>query len=310
MSSGDQTRKIQVTRTIQKEMHGDVLVSESITEFKDVGECDSSSGFFTGFTLVDPAKLQADFEADEEEEEEVVVKVHGEVHPGITCDGCKSKEVRGFRYKCTTCQDYDLCGRCEAKGLHPEHNMIRISSLAKEEEKKEVVKPQPKEEVKPKPKEETAEERAERECGSWAAAGLRSHNAYRRKHGAQPLTLTKHLCDFSQEWANRLARENRMYHRQGSSYGENIYMCSTSPHYPAQDKATDATDAWYSEVRNYSYGSGFSMSTGHFTQVVWKGTRELGIAKAAGHGCVYIVASYNPPGNMQGAFGQNVSPPS
>ena len=36
--------------------------------------------------------------------------------------------VAGFRYKCVTCSDYDLCGRCETKGLHPGHNMIRIPS--------------------------------------------------------------------------------------------------------------------------------------------------------------------------------------
>jgi len=51
----------------------------------------------------------------------------GESHPGVTCDGC-NKPVVGFRYKCVQCPDYDLCGRCETKGLHPEHNMMRIAS--------------------------------------------------------------------------------------------------------------------------------------------------------------------------------------
>jgi hypothetical protein len=51
----------------------------------------------------------------------------GEVHPGVTCDGCE-KPVAGFRYKCVQCADYDLCGRCENKGIHPGHNMMRIAS--------------------------------------------------------------------------------------------------------------------------------------------------------------------------------------
>lgn len=51
----------------------------------------------------------------------------GEEHPGVVCDGC-DKPVTGFRYKCVQCPDYDLCGKCETKGLHSEHNMMRISA--------------------------------------------------------------------------------------------------------------------------------------------------------------------------------------
>jgi sequestosome 1 len=51
----------------------------------------------------------------------------GVAHPGVTCDGC-DQPVVGFRYKCVQCPDYDLCGRCEAKKIHPGHNMMRISA--------------------------------------------------------------------------------------------------------------------------------------------------------------------------------------
>jgi len=51
----------------------------------------------------------------------------GEEHPGVVCDGC-DKPVKGFRYKCVQCADYDLCGKCETKGLHPGHNMMRIAA--------------------------------------------------------------------------------------------------------------------------------------------------------------------------------------
>merc|ERR1711944_7741 len=51
----------------------------------------------------------------------------GEEHFGVTCDSCDGS-IRGFRYKCMVCPDYDLCGSCESKGIHPGHNMIRIAS--------------------------------------------------------------------------------------------------------------------------------------------------------------------------------------
>ena len=43
--------------------------------------------------------------------------------------------------------------------------------------------------------------------------------------------------------------------------------------------------------------------------VVWAGSSELGIARAYSNGNLYIVANYNPGGNMQGDFAENVLPP-
>jgi len=53
-----------------------------------------------------------------------------QVHPGVTCDGCEGP-VLGPRYKCLTCADYDLCGSCEARGLHVQHKMIRLPAPCK-----------------------------------------------------------------------------------------------------------------------------------------------------------------------------------
>ena len=49
---------------------------------------------------------------------------------------------------------------------------------------------------------------------------------------------------------------------------------------------------------------------GHFTQVVWKGSKEIGVGKAQGRdGKTIVVASYRPAGNMVGSFRDNVLPP-
>jgi len=48
------------------------------------------------------------------------------------------------------------------------------------------------------------------------------------------------------------------------------------------------------------------MNTGHFTQLVWKGTLKVGMARSrCGN---FIFANYFPAGNMQGQFQQNVFP--
>lgn len=46
-------------------------------------------------------------------------------HHDILCDNCK-KTIIGFRYKCVTCADYDLCPKCEMQETHTHHYMIRI----------------------------------------------------------------------------------------------------------------------------------------------------------------------------------------
>ena len=62
-----------------------------------------------------------------------------------------------------------------------------------------------------------------------------------------------------------------------------------------------ATDMWYEEISNPGYNfndPGFSNGTGHFTQVVWKGSTKLGCGIAG----MYVCCRYSPPGNYMGQF--------
>ncbi|CAH2987230.1 unnamed protein product [Chilo suppressalis] len=46
-------------------------------------------------------------------------------HQDIICNNC-SNTIIGFRYKCVTCVDYDLCPKCEMSETHAQHYMLRI----------------------------------------------------------------------------------------------------------------------------------------------------------------------------------------
>ncbi|CAG0896751.1 unnamed protein product [Darwinula stevensoni] len=51
-----------------------------------------------------------------------------DVHDGVTCSSCRGP-VRGNRYKCLECKDFDLCSSCEASGTkHSQHSFIRLPS--------------------------------------------------------------------------------------------------------------------------------------------------------------------------------------
>jgi Ca2+-binding EF-hand superfamily protein len=51
----------------------------------------------------------------------------GFIHRGVTCNHCNSSPIRGIRYKCSNCADYDICDACESLEIHHKsHIMIKI----------------------------------------------------------------------------------------------------------------------------------------------------------------------------------------
>lgn len=43
---------------------------------------------------------------------------NGCVHRGCQCNSCGMAPIRGVRYRCVNCADFDLCETCESQGMH------------------------------------------------------------------------------------------------------------------------------------------------------------------------------------------------
>jgi len=142
---------------------------------------------------------------------------------------------------------------------------------------------------------------------------VRSMNAYRATHRVTSLRHNAELTTTAQRWAEGLARKNDLGHSsntyKGEPLGENCFRKSTSD---GRDvSASKAVDSWYSEVKNYNFRSNSGSKTGHFTQVVWKDSREVGVGRATtrdGKTCI-VVANFYPAGNYRGQNAENVFPP-
>ena len=46
------------------------------------------------------------------------------IHKGITCSNCKAPDIKGIRYKCASCSNYNLCETCEALNTHDNHHIF------------------------------------------------------------------------------------------------------------------------------------------------------------------------------------------
>lgn len=127
---------------------------------------------------------------------------------------------------------------------------------------------------------------------------LDTHNTWRRQAGVQPLTWSPQLANYAQEWATKLLQENRFEHRPKNQYGENLAAASGQQLSPER-----VVTMWGEEVQDYNYATNTckpGKMCGHYTQIVWRKSQQVGCGMARGNGREVWVCNYNPPGNYVG----------
>lgn len=73
-----------------------------------------------------------------------------------------------------------------------------------------------------------------------------------------------------------MAKKNKLKHRKKNKFGENLALGTGSTY-----NVEAAVQSWYDEMEHYDYKNhGFSTNTGHFSQVVWQGSNQLGVGVA------------------------------
>ena len=109
--------------------------------------------------------------------------------------------------------------------------------------------------------------------------------------------------------------ENNKFEHSTTSYGENLYKAITSS---TSYSTGQASNLWYDEEKLYDYDnadpspSNF-LDVGHFTQMIWKKSERVCFACARAvqdnRNIYIVVANYDPAGNVQGQFTENVPRP-
>ncbi|CAH8430983.1 unnamed protein product [Schistosoma turkestanicum] len=138
---------------------------------------------------------------------------------------------------------------------------------------------------------------------------LDEHNRLRALHGCPPLKYDARLAREAQSWTEYLARMKIIKHSMCVGYGENLAYAQSSG--KAEMSGIQATQNWYNEIHDHNFNKQYQSHSGHFTQVVWKNTSRagFGIQKSIDGHHVYIVGRYEPAGNIQGQFQENVPQP-
>lgn len=133
---------------------------------------------------------------------------------------------------------------------------------------------------------------------------LNVHNAERAAFGAQPLEWSPALAANARGHAEEMARTGRLAHASRAGRGderENVNQGMIGWN-------TDRMMAnWLRERTNFVPGAFPNVSrtgrwddVGHFSQIIWPTTEEVGCGLAAGNGFQWLVCRYSPGGNRDG----------
>ena len=53
-----------------------------------------------------------------------IINKTSSIHKGIKCNECGINDIKGIRYKCTKCLNFNLCEKCEEKTDHDENHIL------------------------------------------------------------------------------------------------------------------------------------------------------------------------------------------
>jgi hypothetical protein len=143
---------------------------------------------------------------------------------------------------------------------------------------------------------------------------LSAHNERRKQHCVAPLTWSNELALAAQAYADKCILDK--HGSDGENMADAWTVANGDPVLPAESDKDAFEKTWYCEVKNYDFKApkfkgGFTVNcqdvNGHFTQVVWKDTCQLGCGRATCdmtddqgvvHKGTHWVCRYKPPGNV------------
>jgi hypothetical protein len=136
---------------------------------------------------------------------------------------------------------------------------------------------------------------------------LDTHNRYRAEHCAPPLRWSDDLAASAQRTAEQLMATN--------CAGEDPLTPGTISQCSPTDSAEQVVGMWYLYAVDYydftdHRSSEAVVDPRDFTQLLWKGTERVGCAWTRRERELVWVCHYDPPGNIAGAYEQNVLPTS
>jgi pathogenesis-related protein 1 len=137
--------------------------------------------------------------------------------------------------------------------------------------------------------------------GDEEQAILSYHNEVRASVKVPPLHWSKELAQHAANSIATLASKGcELRHSKDSNYGENLFMSTTDQNH---ETVIAAAKEWEGEKINYlgeALNKANRSQAGHYTQMVWRNTTELGCAKAVCGDKLIVACNYSPAGNILG----------